>query len=268
MAGWLPFVNAMLTANHGTAVKLYKHGAGVNCFTQRGTSATPLMMAAALGNVQLVEWLCAIGAHLDTADAIGRTPLMAAASRRSICEESPEKYNSGRHGHRAPEVCRLPAQGWSEQAFGRQYGDTAYILGAHSEEIAERIFESMALDMMTGAVAAPDESEPEPEAAGPRTFANSNFKKAYDAQTNPIEMATVVFAKMNDFLLAYCRVHGLTSKQDMFCVKAFVKNLQAQTGEHAKVEVLGDAALDIVLAFRGRRWSREGIVLAHQLSDT
>jgi ankyrin repeat protein len=234
-----PLYLAAYSGHHSTVVKLAQHGADIN--SQMTTGATPLMAASSFGRAAVVKWLCARGAELNVQDpAGGFTALMAAADCMSGQKSN---WPEGVTKQDFLECVQILLEAGANKILVNSAGDTALTLGAHDEEIAECIISSIEHDMITGALAAPDdaEPEPEPEPEGPRSFANSHFKKAYDSQTAPIEMATVVFAKLNEFLVTYCSVHRLQSKAELTLRRTFVKNLQRETMEHAGVEVHGEA---------------------------
>ena len=75
------------------------------------------------------------------------------------------------------------------------------------------------------------EPEPEPD----RTFANSNFKKEYDAAGRiPIVKAAQIIGKIPDFIHTYCYVHGLVSDSQAVNAEAFADRLQQEVAGHAQ----------------------------------
>jgi ankyrin repeat protein len=237
--GQTPLMRAAVGGHQRIVAALAVHGADIN--RQDSAGLTALMIAAALGNATVVKWLCARRAVLDLqTNKTKSTALMLAASANTTQIVATEREVPKQD---ALKCVHILLEAGANKILTNVNGDTALTVGAHDEAIAECIISSIEHDMLTGALAAPDdaEPEPEPEPEGPRSFANSHFKQAYDSQTMPIDMATVVFAKLNEFLYTYCSVHSLQSKAELALLKMFVKNLQRETMQHAGVEVHGEA---------------------------
>ena len=76
-----------------------------------------------------------------------------------------------------------------------------------------------------------------------RSFATSHFRRCYAAaESLPITTCAEVFAKVSEFIKAYCRAHGLcTTPAELACQATFIRELQRETGTHDGVDADGDA---------------------------
>ena len=77
----------------------------------------------------------------------------------------------------------------------------------------------------------PTESEPEPEPE--RTFASSNFKRAYvEAGIVPINNADQVTSEIQKFVFIYCHAYGVNSELQLIAATQFSDRLRQQAGAH------------------------------------
>jgi hypothetical protein len=75
----------------------------------------------------------------------------------------------------------------------------------------------------------PTEPEPEPE----RTFASSNFKRAYvEAGIVPINNADQVTSEIQKFVFTYCHAYGVNSELQLIAATQFSDRLRQQAGAH------------------------------------
>ncbi len=75
--------------------------------------------------------------------------------------------------------------------------------------------------------------EPANATIRPLTFANSHFKREYDAAGRvPITHATQVLGNLVTFVHTYCHVHGLDSELEKVAAARFVEQLQHAVADH------------------------------------
>ena len=81
--GMTPLHWAVYGNNFDVAQLLVKGGANVKAVT-RLDSSTPLLMAATNGNLQIMDLLIKAGADVNVASSLGTTPLMQAAASGNV----------------------------------------------------------------------------------------------------------------------------------------------------------------------------------------
>ena len=95
-----------------------------------------------------------------------------------------------------------------------------------------------------------------------RTFANARFKAEYDKYTLPptdprrpatITTAEQVYTKVNEFLDAYCREHGLMSDAEQQCLQTFYAAIRGETATHPDGATLGPVGATAELLWTSAR---------------
>ena len=83
--GRFPIHSAAVHGHLGCVVELFEKGATANCFEYSTYQRTPLFLACASGNLEIVQHLLAVDSNVNCVDARGDTPLHAACYTGNLC---------------------------------------------------------------------------------------------------------------------------------------------------------------------------------------